>query len=215
MQGRHRKNVPGMHTDEVKERCIDCFLVLLLLIFLSIPVVTLISMTYSKPVKQPKQNYISGLCGYEDHTNWIISLGIEVPSYEPTIECNDIPEVSASCENEKIEPEPEYIKVNSTGYWNKYNAHCADGTWPTPGVLAGKREWIGKSVDLYDIDHNYIGTYTFHDVGYGRSIGYGDSKLKEGKCLGDIEAGLTIDIFFSTESACNSYGRIDVYMVWR
>ena len=201
--------------NKIKGRCFDCFLVLLLLICLSIPSIVLISPTYSKPEKQPKQNYISGRNLYEDYTNWIMPLRIEVPSYEPTVEDNDIPEVSASCENEKIEPEPEYIKVNSTGYWNKYNAHCADGTWPTPGVLAGKREWIGKSVDLYDIDHNYIGTYTFHDVGYGRSIGYGNSKLKEGECLGDIEAGLTIDIFFSTESECNSYGRRDVYMVWR
>ena len=208
--------------DKIKVRCFDCFLVLLLLICLSIPSIVLISPTYSKPVKQQKQNYISGCNLYEDYANWIMPLGIEIPSDEPTVEDNDIPEVSASCENEKIEsepekiePEPEYIKVNSTGYWNKYNAHCADGTWPTPGVLAGKREWIGKSVDLYDIDHNYIGTYTFHDVGYGRSIGYGYSKLKKGECLGDIEAGLTIDIFFSTESECNSYGRRDVYMVWR
>ena len=204
-----------MRADEVKERCIDCFLVLLLLIFLSIPVVTLILMTYSKPIKHAKQNYISGLCGYEDHTNWIMSLGIEVPSDEPTVEDNDIPEVAASCEKEETAPEPEYIKINSTGYWNKYNAHCADGTWPTPGVLAGKREWIGKSVDLYDMNYNHMGTYTFHDVGYGRSIGWGNSKLKDGEYLGDIEAGVTIDIFFSTESECNSYGRRDVYMVWK
>ena len=37
----------------------------------------------------------------------------------------------------------------------------------------------------------------------------------EGLYRADIEAGLTIDIFFSTESECNSYGRRDVYMVWR
>lgn len=201
--------------DKIKGLCFDCFLVLLLLICLSIPLIALISPTYSKPAKQQKQNYISGHNLYEDHTNWIMSLGIEVPSDEPTVEDNDTPEVAASYENEKTEQEPEYIKINSTGYWNKYDAHCADGTWPTPGVLAGKREWIGKSVDLYDMNYNHIGTYTFHDVGYGRSIGCGNSKLKEGECLGDIEAGVTIDIFFSTESECNSYGRRDVYMVWR
>ena len=201
--------------DKIKGLCFDCFLVLLLLICFSIPLITLISPTYSKPVKQQKQNYISCRNLYEDHTNWIMSLGIEVPSDEPTVEDNDTPEVAASYENEKTEPEPEYIKVNSTGYWNKYNAHCADGTWPTPGVLAGKREWIGKSVDLYDMNYNHMGTYTFHDVGYGRSIGWGNSKLKEGEYLGDIEAGVTIDIFFSTESECNSYGRRDVYMVWK
>ena len=123
-------------------------------------------------------------------------------------------------ENEQIvveqsyeEPEPNYIQIESTAYTG--DPYCADGTRPRPGVLAGKSEWIGKSVDLYDIDHNYIGTYTFHDVGYGRSIGWGNSKLKEGEYLGDIEAGVTIDIFFSTESECNSYGRRDVYMVWR
>ena len=166
--------------DKIKGLCFDCFLVLLLLICFSIPLITLISPTYSKPVKQPKQNYISGHNLYEDHTNWIMSLGIEVPSDEPTVEDNDIPEVAASCEKEETAPEPEYIKINSTGYWNKYNAHCADGTWPTPGVLAGKREWIGKSVDLYDMNYNHMGTYTFHDVGYGRSIGWGNSKLKAG-----------------------------------
>lgn len=210
MKGRHHKNVPGMDKDKIKGRCFDCFLVLLLLIFLSIPFLTYVSVTYSKPKNtNTKQSYISGRNLYEDHTNWVLSLGIDVPSDEPTVEENDIPEVAASYE------EPEYIKINSTGYYNKYNANCADGTWPTPGVLAGKREWIGKSVDLYDSGYNHMGTYTFHDVGYGRSIGYGSSKLKKGYCLGDIEAGATIDIFFSTESECNSYGRRDIYMVWR
>ena len=71
--------------DKIKERCFDCFLVLLLLICFSIPLIALISPTYSKPVKQQKHNYISGRNLYEDHTNWIMSLGIEVPSDEPTV----------------------------------------------------------------------------------------------------------------------------------
>lgn len=195
----------------MRRRLYDCFLVMLLLIFLSIPILTYSSITYSKPKPSKHTNYIPGIDLYEDHHAWIIALGIEVPADEPDVEKNDIPEVTASYEKS----EKEYVKIGSTAYYNKYNAHCADGTWPKKGVLAGKREWIGKSVELYDSEYNYMGDYTFHDVGYGKSIGYGRSVLHKGEALGDIEAGVTIDIFMDTLAECQSYGRKEIYLVWK
>ena len=108
----------------------------------------------------------------------------------------------------------QFISVDSTAYYNSNNSYCADGTWPVPGVLAGKREWLGRSVKLYDKNKKYMGTYTFHDVGYGQSTGYGKSRLLKGKTLGTIETGECIDIFFNTYNECINYGRRRVYMVW-
>lgn len=112
---------------------------------------------------------------------------------------------------EIVTDSPQYIQIESTAFCDQV---LCDGTNPHYGVLAGKREWLGKSVELYDMDYNYMGCFTFHDVGYGRSVGYGSSKLLKGKCLGNIETGDCIDIWLPTESKCNAYGRQDVYMVW-
>lgn len=196
----------------MRKRLYDCFLVVLLLIFLSIPLLTYSSLTYSKPKPSNHKVYISNVDLYEDHYAWVMALGIEVLTDEPDVEENDVPEVSATYEEE---PQKDYIKINSTAYYNKYNAYCADGTWPKPGVLAGKTEWIGKSVELYDSEYNYMGDYTFHDVGYGKSVGYGRSVLHKGEALGDIEAGVTIDIFMNTLTECQSYGRKEIYLVWK
>jgi 3D (Asp-Asp-Asp) domain-containing protein len=129
---------------------------------------------------------------------------------------------SAEVEIEKtddiiVKESPKYLKVSSTAYWNKYNRKCADGTTPEYGTLAGKVEWIGKSVKLYRVNDDgdvgeLIGTFTFHDTGYGQSTGYGTSKLLKGKNLGTIEVGQCIDIFMSKETDCIKYGVKDVYM---
>lgn len=123
-------------------------------------------------------------------------------------------------ENEQVvveqsyeEPEIQYVEVESTAYTG--DPYCADGSRPKPGVLAGKREWIGKSVELYDSEYNYMGDYTFHDVGYGQSTGWGTSSLVRGKHVGTIEAGECIDIYMDTYSECIDYGRRTVYMVWK
>jgi 3D (Asp-Asp-Asp) domain-containing protein len=118
-----------------------------------------------------------------------------------------------------VKESPEYLKISSTAYWNKYNRKCADGTEPIYGTLAGKTEWLGKSVRLYRVADDgdvgeLIGTFTFHDVGYGQSTGYGSSSILKGKSLGTIELGQCIDIFISSESECITYGRKDVYMEW-
>ena len=136
----------------------------------------------------------------------------EVPMIE--IESIELPVVAYPLEEpivEEITYEPEYVRINSTAFCDDI---LADGTDPHYGVLAGKREWLGKSVELYDIEYNYIGYFTFHDVGYGRSTGYGESKLIPGRSLGDIETGDVIDIWLSSEYECEMYGRKDIYMVW-
>ena len=115
-----------------------------------------------------------------------------------------------------IVEEPNYINVEATAYYNKHNRLCADGSEPKADyTLAGKREWLGKVVELYDEDYNYLGTYTFTDVGYGKATGVGESTLKKGKTLGDIECGNTIDIYMDTYSECVSWGRQEIYMIWK
>lgn len=128
------------------------------------------------------------------------------------------PEASEGLQNEYEEleeSEPEFIEVESTAYYNKYNRKCADGTTHYYGVLAGKIEWLGKEVELYNSNKEYIGDFTFHDTGYGQSTGYGNSKVLEGKSLGTIETGQCIDIFMSTYEQCIDYGRRKVYIVFK
>lgn len=111
------------------------------------------------------------------------------------------------------EPQIEYVEVESTAYYG--DPLGADGTILRPGHLAGMREWMGKTIDLYDDGYNYMGEYTFHDVGYGQSTGWGGSSLLRGKSVGTIEDGECIDIYMNTYSECIKYGRRTVYMVWK
>lgn len=117
-------------------------------------------------------------------------------------------------EVEIVEEAEEFIEIEATAYYDKFHAKCADGTKPYVGVLAGKREWLGKSVELYDHNMNYMGEYTFHDVGYGQSTGWGKSSLLKGMTVGTIEAGLCIDIYMETYAECMKYGRRKVFMKW-
>lgn len=104
--------------------------------------------------------------------------------------------------------------VDSTAYYDKYHyGHGADGRTLVEGLtLAGKREWLGMSAALYDMDMNYIGTYEFRDTGYGQSTGYGKSKLLKGRSVGTIENGTCIDVYFDTYADCVRWGRRNVYM---
>lgn len=110
------------------------------------------------------------------------------------------------------------IKVSSTAYYDKYGTNStADGTAPYYGVLAGKREWLGRSCQLYACNADgsvgkLIGSFTFHDTGYGASTGYGSSRILKGRCVGTIENGSCIDIFMRTYAECARYGRKNVYI---
>lgn len=106
------------------------------------------------------------------------------------------------------------VLVSSTAYYDKYHhGHGATGEKLVEGLtLAGKKEWLGMSAALYDLDMHYLGTYQFSDVGYGQATGYGKSTLLKGRTIGTIENGSCIDIYFDTYADCVAWGRKSVYM---
>ena len=75
---------------------------------------------------------------------------------------------------------------------------------PHYGTIAGRRCDLGKTVSLYSMDWQYLGEYTFEDVGYGPN--------------GGIVKGTCIDIWFPSEEEGwefeRDYGDY-VYMVGR
>lgn len=146
-------------------------------------------------------------------------------SLEPVIEPLEV-EIVESAEEVEHESEgcfmdeTEYILMGSTAYYNINNSKCASGVYPRANhTLAGMVSWLGGEVELYECNKDMsvgkcLGRYKFEDTGYGRSIKRGASKIIKGKPLGDIEAGLTIDVFFDTLAECKQYGRRNIYMKW-
>lgn len=77
----------------------------------------------------------------------------------------------------------------------------ASGQQTRRGIVAGKREWMGKVAALYAVDPetggigDFIGYYEFLDTGAGMDTdgdGYGDSILN----------GISIDVWQPTEQEC-------------
>lgn len=106
------------------------------------------------------------------------------------------------------------IEVEATAYYDiNHFGHGATGKRLLEGTtLAGRKEWLGMSAILYDMDKNVLGIYEFSDVGYGQPTGYGKSALLKGRTLGTIEAGKCIDIYFDSVAKCRQWGRRRVYM---
>lgn len=91
------------------------------------------------------------------------------------------------------------FRVSSTAYYNPNGNRTADGSRTIAGLtLAGKREWLGRSCRLYQLDGTCLGSYEFHDTGWGID--------------GDILRGETVDIYFETYDECIQYGRRDIYV---
>lgn len=115
------------------------------------------------------------------------------------------------------EKQPELRLVETTGYYD-YRYHLGigyDGRKLVEGLtIAGKKEWLGYSIALYDLDYRLIGLYEVRDIGYGKSLGwkYGKSSLRKGSPVGDIEAGLTLDLYFNKKSDAEAWGRRKCYM---
>lgn len=105
------------------------------------------------------------------------------------------------------------IEIEATAY---HDSRTADGTKPYYGVLAGKREWLGKKCRLYNSEKELIGEFEFHDVGYGRPTGEGKTSFKSqaGKSIGSIEAGKSIDIYMDSNSEARNWGRRMIYIEW-
>lgn len=129
----------------------------------------------------------------------------------PSVEADDVEVVEVANECEVVEATA-YYDVNHVGKVHGYTL-CEGIT------LAGKEEWRGRWVNLYRCNKDgskgeLMGLYQFQDVGYGKNTGKGQSKLLKGRCLGDIETGQTIDIYFDNYMKCSSWGRRKVYMEW-
>lgn len=107
----------------------------------------------------------------------------------------------------------EGLIVNSTAYVNPNNNPTCTGTTTIEGItVAGKREWIGRTVDIYTISDNgekeLFGTRVFLDTGYGV-----DSQKYPG--LGTIQSGETVDIYFEDLSAAKQWGNRRVYIEFK
>lgn len=166
-------------------------------------------------------------CDYEEEECHIPSAGLTLNLLGIGVSAQYFPyeEVVVEAEpEEEVEEEPqiEYIRIGSTAYYDSNHVGKVHGyTLQAGRTLAGKVEWRGKEVDLYKCNKDgsvgeYMGRYQFQDTGYGKPTGIGKTSFgcHKGKSMGDIEAGLTIDIFFNTYNDCTNYGRKDVYMVW-
>lgn len=79
-------------------------------------------------------------------------------------------------------------------------------------TIAGRKEDIGKTAVIYDLNYNLIGIYEFRDIGYGQATGKGKSKVRKGMTVGTIENGSCVDIYFGNLLECRAFGRQKVYM---
>lgn len=93
------------------------------------------------------------------------------------------------------EPEPVYHSMIATAYC--LTGSTATGTTPRAGIAASKKEWFGKTVNVYWNDGGkpgaLIGTYTVEDTGGA-----------------PIRNGSVIDIWLPTEEECFEFGRRSV-----
>lgn len=115
-----------------------------------------------------------------------------------------VPSISTYAESDYFDPALENnpfgvpIRIESTAYCDK--GTTASGCEVRDGIIAGKREWLGKVAIIYKIDSEgvpqFIGFYEFKDTG-------SDSRIADGKC---------IDIWMPNEADCKAWGRQDIYI---
>ena len=116
---------------------------------------------------------------------------------------------------EAREPNPfvEPVMFRTTCYCDE--GVTASGTQTRLGIIASKPEYLGYVACVNAVNEDgsigeFIGYYEILDTGYGRETGIGESKILEGKSIGTIEAGETIDFYMPTlhmaEEWVNTYG---------
>lgn len=87
----------------------------------------------------------------------------------------------------------------------KSTAYCLDGLTKTEtqtryGICAGKEEWLGKTIVVYENDNNKIGDY----IGHFKCEDTGPNGIKAGKVL---------DVWLPNEQMCKDYGTKDIIAV--
>lgn len=97
----------------------------------------------------------------------------------------------------------ELQKMTLTCYYPTGNKTCT-GIVPHYGVVASKREWVGKTAIVYkrNADNTmgeYIGTFDIQDTGEGRN--------------GAVRKGYVLDVFIENESQLIPTQKIYVYIV--
>lgn len=91
-------------------------------------------------------------------------------------------------------------KIRCTCYTSTEGKVTASGEPVREGIVAGKREWMGKTAIIYDLDMNLIGIFEFKDTGAGIDTdgdGKGDS----------IKNGKSIDVYRNTLEGCHEWIR--------
>ncbi|MBQ0089299.1 MAG: hypothetical protein KBT27_08200 [Prevotellaceae bacterium] len=92
----------------------------------------------------------------------------------------------------------EPTRIRCTCYTSTEGSVTASGEHVREGIVAGKREWMGKVAVLYDLNMNLIGYYEFLDTGAGIDTdgdGKGDS----------IKNGKSIDVYRDTLERCKEW----------
>lgn len=175
----------------------DIFTILFLLLGLSIG-------AYNQPKDDPI-SFVEPVAGVERPS--CVIAGFEAMDI-PSIEEND--EITMTNQYE----DGELLEVNATAYYDeRKQGHGADMRPLVEGLtVAGKVEWLGKTVLIFDENMEFLGYYEFRDTGYGRETGTGESKILPGKSIGTIECGQTIDIYFETYEKCMEWGKRKVYI---
>lgn len=97
------------------------------------------------------------------------------------------------------------VNIRCTAYY--VSGVTASGEVTDYGMLAGKREWLNRSCNLYRSNPDgskgeLIGTFTFKDTGFGLER-LGGIDYPEGT----ITAGMSIDMWHPTEESCYEYIR--------
>ena len=96
--------------------------------------------------------------------------------------------------------QPEYFEVEATAYCD--GEVCCRGEIPRWGICAGKPEWYGKIIALYESDNGKIGEF----IGYFECLDTGSEQIKNGE---------VIDIFNPSRDWCLQFGRkkVIVYII--
>ena len=69
----------------------------------------------------------------------------------------------------------EPMKIRCTCYTASEGSITADGWKVREGIISGKKEWLGYTAILYDMDMNLIGIFEFKDTGGHHTLVNGTS----------------------------------------
>lgn len=115
-------------------------------------------------------------------------------------------------EAREANPFVEPAKIRATCYCD--SGITATGTQTRPGIIASKKEYLGYVACINAVNEDgtvgeFIGFYEVLDTGYGIETGVGESKIKDGRTLGSLETGDSIDIYMPTLHMAEEW--IDTY----